>query len=82
MSFAKSWYVVETINTFWSEKKEHKCENLEKKGKMFDRVQNWSLSRRCRRRRSGSFFFCSFFFDQPNSPLRSAFGLASLGTKK
>ena len=31
MSFAKSWYVVETINTFWSEKKEHKCENLEKK---------------------------------------------------
>ena len=42
MSFAKSWYVVETINTFWSEKKEHKCENLEKKGKMFDRVQNWS----------------------------------------
>ena len=44
MSFAKSWYVVETINTFWSEKKEHKCENLEKKGKMFDRVQNWSSS--------------------------------------
>ena len=44
MSFAKSWNVAETINTFWSEKKEHKCENWKKKGKMFDRVQNWSSS--------------------------------------
>ena len=79
MSFAKSWSVVETINTFGSEEKEHKCENLEKKVKCLTRYKI-GRSRSRRRRRRGSFFFCSFFFSPTQFPrLRSAFGLATLG---
>ena len=77
MSFAKSWGVVETIKTFWSEKKEHKCENLEKKVKCLTR---YKIGRR-RRRSRRSFFFCSFFFHQPNSR-DSARPSASLRSEK
>ena len=82
MSFAKSWYVVETINTFWSEKKKHKCENLEKKVKCLTGYKIGRRRRRRRRRRRSrrSFFFVHFFLTNPIP--RSARPSASLRSEK
>ena len=56
---------------------ERKAKTLQQSEK-FDQIQNWWYSSRRGRRHTFFFVHFFFFFCQPNSELRSAFGLASL----